>query len=326
MTGIFAGALLMSKYTGVLLLVSLVLYIIIYKRSLFRSKYLYVALILCFVIFSPVVYWNHMHDYLSFKFQLGHGISDEKIFSLNDLMKFVGAQLALFHPLYLSPLLYFMIRDRDVLSPKKLFLVIPFIFPLGFFIYFSAFKHANAQWAAPAYISAAILLGSYLAQRDAKRLVVVAMSMTLVIIVLIKTPLGDLVPIVKNFKARAGKIDNFTTEIESLKLDIDSYDYILLDDYHGTDVAYHFDKVDNLLVLSVARFSNFNIWRKEDLGISMDSPLKSLPKLGKCIYIGISDMHVYQLDQLFGSRKSMVLKEKKVGKKILKYYFVEYYN
>lgn len=246
--------------------------------------------------------------------------------SPNDLLKFAGSQILLFHPLYLFPLFYFIIRDRDRFSSKKLYLLIPFLFPLGFFIYFSAFKHANAQWAAPAYLSASILLGLYLAQRDAKRLIRYAVIVTGVLVLLIKTPIGDVIPIVENFKARAGKIDNFTKEINALDLDIDSYDYILIDDYHGTDVAYHFGKIDNILVLSIARFSNFNIWRYEDLGISMESPPPTVPKLGKSIYIGISDLHVFELNQIFGEPDSMRTMEKRVGKKMLKYYFVEYHN
>lgn len=326
LTGVFAGALLLSKYTGVLLLVSLLLYIILYKRTLFKDKYLYIALLLCTLLFLPVIYWNHIHEYISFQFQLGHGIAEEKLFRPNDFMKFVGAQLILFHPLYLIPLLYFIAKDREILSAKKFYLALTFLFPLLFFLYFAAFKHANAQWAAPAYISAAILLAHYLAQRNAKRLVMIATSMTLIVILLLKTPLGDLLPIVKNFKARVGKIENFRKEIDALGLDIDSYDYILLDDYHGTDVAYYFGKFDNLLVLSDARFSNFNIWRNEDLNISMHSPLKDIPKLGKCIYIGISDMHIHQLNQLFGKPLYKGVMQKKVGNKKLIYYFVEYKN
>ncbi|MEA3491118.1 MAG: glycosyltransferase family 39 protein [Campylobacterota bacterium] len=326
LTGISAGALLLSKYTGVLLLISILLYILIYKRTLFKDRYFYYALVLCFAVFSPVIYWNYLHDFISFKFQLGHGIAEEKLFSPNDLLKFAGAQILLFHPLYLFPLLYFIVKDRERLSRKRLYLLIPFLFPLGFFIYFSAFKHANAQWAAPAYLSATILLGLYLAQRDAKRLIQYAVAVTALLVLLVKTPIGDIIPIVDNFKSRAGKIDNFDREIKALNLDIDSYDYILIDDYHGTDVAYYFGKIDNILVLSVARFSNFNIWRYEDLGISMESPLYTIPKLGKSIYIGISDLHVFELNQIFGEPDSIRTMEKRVGKKMLKYYFVEYHN
>jgi hypothetical protein len=322
--GISAGMLLLSKYTGVLLLLSIVIYILLYRREILKDRYFYYALMLCFVLFSPVIYWNYLHDFISFKFQLGHGIATQKVFRPDDLWKFVGAQLLLFHPLYLIPLLYFIIKDRDILSAKKIYLLIPFLFPLGFFIYFSAYKHANAQWAAPAYLSATILLAYYLAKRDAKRLIVVASIITAIGVVMVKTPLGNVIPTVHNFKTRAGKIDNLTREIEELHIDIDSYDYILIDDYHGTDVAYHFGKTDNLLVLSVARFSNFNIWRYEDHNISIESPIKERPKLGRLIYIGISDLHIYQLNNLLGKPKSMKILKKSVGNKNLIYYFVEY--
>jgi len=323
-TGIFTGALLLSKYTGVLLPVSLGLYIILYKRSLFASRYLYLAVILCILVFSPVIYWNYMHDFVSFKFQLGHGVAEEKVFRPDDFFKFVGAQLLLFHPLYLLPLFYFIVRDREIFSRKKMFLLIPFLFTLGFFIYFAAFKKANAQWALPAYLSASILLAYYLAQRSAAKLIVAAGIVTALALLMIKTPLGDVVPAIKNFKARAGKINNFKQEINALNPDIDAYDYIIIDDYHGTDVAHYFQKYDNLLVLAPARFSNFNIWRYEELGIPMESPLQTVPKLGKCIYIGISDKHIFELNQLFGKGKILMSEKKKIGSRVSALYFVEY--
>ena len=326
MTGIFAGALLMSKYTGVLLLVSLTLYIPLYRRSLLKSGYLYLAAILCFAVFGPVIYWNYLYDFLSFKFQLGHGIAQKKVFHPEYFFKFVGEQLVLFHPFYLLPLLYFMAKDRDILSAKKMYLVIPFLFPLGFFIYFSASKEANAQWAAPAYLSASILLGYYLAKKSAVKLIIAAGILTALLVLMTKTPLGDVIPAVKNFKARAVKINQFDKEIKALDLDIDSYDYILIDDYHGTEVAYYFQKYDNVLVVTPERFSNFNIWRHEDLNISMEPPPTSLPKLGKRLYAGISDLHIYQLNQLFGEGKILLREKKKIGRREISFYLVEYRN
>ena len=324
--GLSAGALLLSKYTGVLLPASLGLYILIFRRSLFLDRYLYFAIILCLLVFSPVIYWNAMHDFISFKFQLGHGIAEEKIFHPEYFFKFIGEQLVIFHPLYLLPLLYFIAKDREIFTRKKLFLLIPFLFTLAFFIYFSAFKKANAQWAVPAYLSASVLLGWYLARRRGVKLIVAAGTITLLALLIVKTPVGDVIPAVKNFKARAGKINNFQKEIEALHPDIDRYDYIIIDDYHGTDVAYYFQRYKHLLVLAPARFSNFNIWRYEEAGIAMDSPLKSLPKLGKCLYIGISDKHIYELNQLFGEGNILISEKKKIGSREIALYFVEYQN
>ena len=324
--GLSAGALLLSKYTGILLPASLGIYILIYRPRVLLDRYLYFAIALCILLFTPVIYWNYLHDFISFKFQLGHGIAEKRLFHPEYFFRFIGEQMVIFHPFYLLPLLYFMIRDRDIFSRKKLFLAIPFLFTLGFFVYFAAFKKANTQWAVPAYLSASILLGYYLARMRAVRFIAAAGIVTLAAVLVVKTPLGNMIPAVKNFKARAVKIDNFDREIKALKLDIDSYDYILIDDYHGTDVAYYFQKYDNVLVVTPERFSNFNIWRNEALNIPMESPLKSLPKLGKCLYAGISDLHVYQLNQLFGPGKVLLRTKKKIGSREISFYLVEYHN
>ncbi len=324
--GLSTGALLLSKYTGVLLPASLILYILLYRRTLFLDRYLYYAILLCFLVFLPVVYWNYLHDFISFKFQLGHGIAEEKVFHPEYFFKFVGEQLAIFHPLYLLPLLYFIIKDREIFSRKKIYLLIPFLLTLGLFVYFSAFKKANTQWAVPAYLSASILLGYYLAQRRAVKLIVAAGIITVLGVLVVKTPIGDVIPAVKDFKARAVKIDHFDKEIKSLNIDIDSYHYILIDDYHGTDVAHYFKKYDNVLVITPERFSNFNIWRYEDLNISMEPPPTSLPKLGKCLYAGISDLHLYELNQLFGKGKVLLFEKKKIGSREISFYLVEYRN
>ena len=207
-----------------------------------------------------------------------------------------------------------------------MYLLIPFLLTLGLFVYFSAFKKANTQWAVPAYLSASILLGYYLAQRRAVKLIVAAGIITVLGVLVVKTPVGDVIPAVKNFKARAVKIDHFDKEIKSLNIDIDSYHYILIDDYHGTDVAHYFKKYDNVLVITPERFSNFNIWRYEDLNISMEPPPTSLPKLGKCLYAGISDLHLYELNQLFGKGKVLLFEKKKIGSREISFYLVEYRN
>ena len=98
-----------------------------------------------------------------------------------------------------------------------------------------------------------------------------------------------------------GKINYFDAEIRALNLDINQYDYILIDDYHGSEVPYYFKKTDNILVLNDARVSNFNLWRYQDLNISMQTPLQSIPHLGKCLYIGRNVGYYKEIAKLFGN-------------------------
>ena len=326
LVGFAAGAMLLSKYTGILLIFTLVVYVLIYKREVFKDKFLYYAIAIAFLVFSPVLYWNYMNDFISFTFQLHHGMAAEKVFNLHDFTKFTSAQLVLFHPLYLLPLLYYIARDKERFDKKKVYLLLPFLFILLFFSYNSMFKHANAQWAGPAYVSASILLGYYMAKKNNKILLGVALALSTVVMLLIKTPLGLDVPPIKLFLSRLGKINNFQNEIKKLHLDMGSYNYIFIDDYHGSEVAYYFKKYKNVHVLSSARFSNFNLWRDRDLNISQESPVKTIPSLGKCLYIGHEMSHYKEIARLFHNQKILASFHKRVGDREVKYYFVEFKN
>lgn len=327
LVGFSAGAMLLSKYTGILIIFTLVVFVLLYRRDVLKDKYLYYAILVALLVFSPVLYWNYINDFISFKFQLSHGLAEEKVFHSKHFIKFTSAQLILFHPLYLLPLLFFIVRDKERFERRKVYLLLPFLFTLLFFSYNSAFKHANAQWAAPAYISASVLLGYYMAKGGYKKLLISALVISTILLFAIKTPLGStyLKP-VERLLTRLGKIDNFKAEIDALNLDIDSYDYILIDDYHGSEVAYLFQKYDNVLVLNKARFSNFNIWRNRELGISMESPLKEIPSLGKCLYVGQDANHYKEIAKLFHNENILATMHKKLISRELTYYFVEFKN
>jgi hypothetical protein len=327
LTGIAGGAMILSKYPGILIIFTTLLYALIYKREIFTQRYIYIAMALTVLVFSPVLYWNFENEFISFTFQLHHGIAEEKVFHAKHFFNFVGAQFVLFHPLYLLPLFYFILRDRKVLEKKKVFLLLPFLFILGFFSYFSAFKHANAQWAGSAYLTASILLGYYFAQHKMKKLLIAALSVSALVLLLIKTPVGvNSVPLVEKLFSRLGKINNFDKEIADLGININEYNYILIDDYHGSEIAYYFHKYDNILVLNSARTSNFNLWRYKDLNISMENPLKTIPHLGKALYIGKSKLNYMQIAGLFGNYKLIKKLEKEVAGKKLTYYIVSYEN
>ena len=327
LTGLAGGALLLSKYTGILPIFTLVIYVLIYKREKFKDPYLYLAVLLALLVFSPVLYWNYQHDFISFTFQLQHGVETaEKVFRTKEFFSFIGLQFALFHPFYLLPLLYFIIRDRERFEQKKVYLLLPFLFVLLFFTYNAAFKEANAQWAAGAYLSAAVLLGYYIAKYKATKLLMAGVALSTFLLIVLKTPLGDYIVPIERLHLRLGHIDKFKEEIAAMDLNMSEYNYLLVDDYHGSEVAYFFDHGYNVLVLSDARFSQFNIWRSDEQNISMASPLTTIPSLGKVIMISRSQGYVQEVEKLFKSHKLLAHHKKRVGLWDLEYYFVELEN
>jgi hypothetical protein len=77
MSGIFLGFAFLSKYTAALIPPSALLYLIFSKRNrhYLKTVYPYATLALALFVFSPVIYWNAVHNFISFRFQLSHGFS-----------------------------------------------------------------------------------------------------------------------------------------------------------------------------------------------------------------------------------------------------------
>jgi 4-amino-4-deoxy-L-arabinose transferase-like glycosyltransferase len=71
----FAG---LSKYTAVTLIVTTALFVVLQRgREVTRMPKLWMALFLsafvALIVITPVLYWNAEHDWISFRYQLGHG-------------------------------------------------------------------------------------------------------------------------------------------------------------------------------------------------------------------------------------------------------------
>lgn len=70
------GFAVLSKYQGIILLIGLLVAsvgITDLRTRLYYNKHTYAACIIFFALISPILYWNFLHDWASFKFQLsGH--------------------------------------------------------------------------------------------------------------------------------------------------------------------------------------------------------------------------------------------------------------
>jgi 4-amino-4-deoxy-L-arabinose transferase-like glycosyltransferase len=98
--GVFAGATLLSKYTGLLLGVGILLWLLLdpAMRVWFRRWQLWAAGALALAVFAPVIAWNAAHGWASFAKQggrAGAGGGD----ALRFLGELVGGQLGLATPI-----------------------------------------------------------------------------------------------------------------------------------------------------------------------------------------------------------------------------------
>jgi len=111
--GISTGLGLLSKYTAVFIVVSVFCYLVLSKqnRRWLLTKEPYLALILAFVVFLPVIIWNAQNHWVSFLFQSSRRAGELGSFSSRHFFGYFGAQIGVVSPLIYFSLIYTMIKS-----------------------------------------------------------------------------------------------------------------------------------------------------------------------------------------------------------------------
>ena len=96
--GLCLGLAGLSKYTAVTLVVTSLLFVHFSGRwQILRGPGPWLAILLSFILITPVLYWNATHDWISFKYQLGHGFHKPEWSLLRLLISQLG-QMAVYSP------------------------------------------------------------------------------------------------------------------------------------------------------------------------------------------------------------------------------------
>jgi dolichol-phosphate mannosyltransferase len=168
--GICLGLGLISKYTVILLVPGILLFMLIDRKSrrMFFSPWPYLAALIAAAVFSPVILWNYQHQWASFLFQSTHRIAAVFQFSTPQLL---GATFALLTP---TALLAAWTSSRqylqeNLIQPDQshrhrywLFTLCTFLPPLAVFLAFSFSKEVKLSWSGPAWLAFLPLIAAYM--------------------------------------------------------------------------------------------------------------------------------------------------------------------
>lgn len=156
------GFALLSKYTAVLLAPSLLLFMICTdERRWLKTIHPYAAFLLGCAFFLPVVYWNSRHQWISFLFQMRHGLGGNR-YSLGKVFTYLGGQMLVASPLLWALGAYASVLYLRAKSKQQLFLALTFLPTILFFAYSSLKRSAAANWPCFAYFTFSILVSHYL--------------------------------------------------------------------------------------------------------------------------------------------------------------------
>lgn len=196
--GVFMGLGLLSKYTIALLGLSLVIFLLIDRKSKkwFIRPQPYLGLILTIALFSPVILWNARQDWASFGFQSTGRLAGDFDFALPELL---GSALLLLTPTGFLAAIAVVISKKvilpDAATSKKdrsyRLLLITTVLPFSIFFFFSLFRLSKLNWTAPIwlgvlpYIATFMKPGRFSFIRKFPRYIVSAWPATIVFMLLI---------------------------------------------------------------------------------------------------------------------------------------------
>jgi 4-amino-4-deoxy-L-arabinose transferase-like glycosyltransferase len=162
--GAALGLGLVSKYTAVLFGAGITLALLARRdlRDEWRRPGPYIAILVAALVFLPVVFWNASHDWVSFRFQLQHGLAPKGHSTfLSRELSLVGGQLGLVSPILLVVIVMAVARALRREAARRVFLIAAVAtFVAAFFVYSAAKRSVEPNWLAPAVLAGAIVWGA----------------------------------------------------------------------------------------------------------------------------------------------------------------------
>ncbi len=149
----------LSKYTAAMLVVTALLLMFEYRRWRdLRSIWLWGGVVVALLMIMPVLWWNYTHDWISFAYQIGHGMP-ERHWSVQRAVLSVTGQLLSYGPLLVIPgfiALFTGWRRKE--QRFLLLLVVPLLLP---FFWSSGYEATLPHWTALGWLLLSPLVAAW---------------------------------------------------------------------------------------------------------------------------------------------------------------------
>jgi 4-amino-4-deoxy-L-arabinose transferase-like glycosyltransferase len=162
LTGVLLGLAGLSKYTAAFTAIALLFVFISAPRKAWISQAgFWFAALIALAFITPVLYWNYVNDWISFKYQIAHGAGSSWLW--RRLAAYIGVQILVYGPLLVLGAFLFL---KNCLQTTKLAL----LSLLGFFVIpFAIFTGLSGggglpHWTSPAWFCLAPFAGIGLAK------------------------------------------------------------------------------------------------------------------------------------------------------------------
>ena len=161
-TGLLLGLAGLSKYTAAFTAFALLFVLLASPKKVWITKAgFWLAVAIALIVISPVLYWNWVNDWISFKYQIAHGSGGA--WAWRRVGAFVGIQIACFGLLLLLGVYAFL---RHCLHSQKMVLIALLSFFAIPFVIFATLSGGGSlpHWTTPAWFCLAPFAGIGLAK------------------------------------------------------------------------------------------------------------------------------------------------------------------
>lgn len=161
------GGAMLSKYTGVLLVPSVLGYLLFSKRDRhwLATPWPYLAGLTALIIFSPVVYWNAQNHWASFLFQSKGRMEESRGFSLH---RYLGAQTLAIFPLALPLLGAALVRVLRPTRPEEAFFRACFLAMFLLFAAVSCLRPPHVLWPLASFMGLIVVMAGIAAESSGR--------------------------------------------------------------------------------------------------------------------------------------------------------------
>lgn len=261
--GIACGLMMLSKYTGILFPVSLFIYLLVYRRDVFKDYRLYIALFIAAVLVIPIFYWNYQHDWISLKFQYNHGTSKGLTFAGWDFIGFVLGSLFVIPTPIFGYILIKYLWKRDYRDDKPtLYFVFLTAIPMLFFFYKGIFKKMELNWIIPAFIAGTVLIAAAIIKYNMKKSYKYGLIFSIVLTLILK--ISPILPVPPSLNI-AERLLGYEEAVKIAQAYVKEGDIIYSDHLTTASMLTFYLKGHPPVHINVpSRFSQYTIWDKED--------------------------------------------------------------
>jgi 4-amino-4-deoxy-L-arabinose transferase-like glycosyltransferase len=179
LAGIAAGFGLLAKYAMVYWLLSALGFVVLVPGERRHLKPLLGAAALALLIYSPNVWWNWSHGFVSYLHVRDNAELSRSLLHPQAFLEFFGSQFAVAGPIFFAALVAIVVRPR-VLAERRTLLLAAFALPsLAMMLGVSLLSRAQPNWAAPAYVSAIVLVVAWMLGQGWRRWVGASLALNL---------------------------------------------------------------------------------------------------------------------------------------------------